>query len=501
MKVYLVAVVDGKEIGSFPLEKDSLLVGRADECDVKLFNSAISRRHLKIFRKEEGWFLEDLGSSGGTILNGNRIEPFKEYALKPGDRINLPHSFLIFSEEKTEVRAEKTIIISREEGVLVIDGGKMEILSPPFEIGEHFVEKEGNSIFLFSKEKKFSKKRELKRGVEIRSGNRNILLIPPGRLYIRENFVLKLIIFFISFLFGFSIFSPSQKREEGVTELVRSEDIKEDVEEKRIKELMENRDWKGARAQIMTALSSGKNFPTINEYLRTTYEEEKNQKIFEEGKEFFEKGMMKEAREKFSEVPTQSVYFLEANRFLKEIEETLSKKKKKVGKREVPPFLSFYLKGDLDSAMKEAKDVKLQIMISQLKRHLERNDYDAIEKAYAIDRKIDKSGRGKIAEIIKKKKAEFHMRKSREALHNKNFEEAVQQAEIARNLTPLSEDVKKLYSEIHELGISFYEKAYFLMEANPKKSADILKNALPLLKGTDYEKKAKEMLKRIDGER
>jgi pSer/pThr/pTyr-binding forkhead associated (FHA) protein len=501
MKFYLTAVADGKEIGSFPLEKDFIIVGRSEECDIKIFNSAISRKHLKILRKEEGWFIQDLGSSGGTILNGNKIDAFKDYPLRPGDRINIPGAILIFSEERTQVKAEKTIVISRAEGVLVIDGERREILSPPFQIGGYSVERNGDEFFLCSKGKKFLRKRKLKDAIEIRLERKRVLLIPPDKIYIRKNFGLNLFIFFLSFLSGFVIFSPSHRRVEGVTETVKKEDIDYGIDEKRVMELMENRDWKGARAQIITILSSGKSFPSINENLRTTYEEEKNQRVFEEGKEFFEKGMMREAKEKFSEVPTGSVYFAEANRFLEEIEKNLSKEKKKVERKDIPPFLSFYLNGDLDSAMKEAKDMKLQIMISQLKSHLPRNEYDAIEKADAIDRKIDKTGKGRIAEVIKKKKTDFYIRKAKEALQNRNFEQAVENAEMAKSLSPSSEEVKKLYSEIYEMGKSLYEKAYFLMEANPKKSADILKNALPLLKGTDYERRAKEMLKKLEGER
>jgi len=502
MKVYITAVMDGKVIGSFPLNRDSLIAGRSEECDIRIFNSAISRRHLKIFRKEGGWFVQDLGSSAGTILNGNKIEAFKDYPLKPGDTITLPGSLLVFSEEKTEVRAEKTVIISREEGILLIDGERREILFPTFEIGGYSIEREGDSFFLCQGAKKFLRRRKLSEGIEVKVGKRKVIIIPPGRIYVKKNFWLNLIVFLLSFLSGFALFSPSQKRVENMMEIAVEEDIQRGADEKRVMELMEKRDWKGARAQIILLLSSGKSFPSINEYLRTTYEEEKNQKIFEEGKEFFEKRMLKEAKDRFSEVPTESVYFQEAKRFLEEVEKMLLKGDgKKVEKNHISPFLSFYLKGDLDSALKEAKDTKVQIMISQLKKHLEKNDYEAIEKAAAIDRKIDQSGKGKIAEVIRKKKAELFIRKAREALQNRNFKEAVEKAEMAKNLYPSSEDVKNLYSEIYEVGKSLYEKAYFLMEANPGKSADILKSALPLLKGTDYEKKAKEILKKLDEER
>ncbi len=500
MKAFLTAIAQGKEIGSFPLERDSFVVGRAEECDIKLFNPQISRKHLRIFRKDGNWFVEDLGSSGGTILNGTRIDPLKEYPLKPGDRIQIPDTLLIFSEEKTEIKGiEKTVIISKEDGILILEGEKREILSPPFEIGEYSIEKRGNSIFLSSKRKPGSKK-ELKNGFEIKIDNKKLILLPPNILYFKRNFMPKLIIFFISVLSGFLLFYPSEKKDQMVIEGVVNEE-KEISGEKRIKELIETRDWKGARAQLILLLSSGKNFPSINEFLKITYEEEKNQKIFEEGKEFFEKGMIDEAKKKFSEIPAESVYFSDVQKFLEEIEKTLSKRNKSMERKEIPLFLSFYLNGDIESAIKEAKDTRIQIMLSQLKKHLEGENPDSIFKAEVIDLKIDPSGKGKIAGIIREKKAKFYIIKSKEALEKKKFEEAIENAEMAKKINPSSEYVKKFYSEIYELGRMLYERAYFLMEANPQKSAEIFKIAILLLKGTEYEKRIQEMLKKMEGEK
>lgn len=495
MKATLRAIVEGKEVGCFPLERDSLIVGRSDECDIKLFNSAISRRHLRIFRKKEGWFFEDLGSSGGTILNEQRVEPFKEYLLTPSDRILLPQVLLIFSEEKTELKAEKTIIISKEEGILLINGTKRDIFCPPFEVEKYLVQKRDNSIFLVSKG--ILRKRELKKPIKIKGK----ILIPPNGIYVKKDFSLKTLVFFLSFFLGFFLFFPSEKRGERVIEGKKNDIMEVGLDEKRIRKLIDEKDWKGVRAEIMVILSSGKNLPSINEYLRMTYEEEKNEEIFEVGKKLFEGGKIKEAKDRFSEIPTGSVYYGEAQRFLKEIEKVLSKEEKKIVRKDLPPYLSFYIKGDIASAIKEAKDPKLQIILSQLKRHLETKAPEGLSKAEIIDRKIDPSGKGKIAESIRRRKAEFHINKAREALQKGSVEEAVENAEIARKLSPSSEEVKKLYSEIHELGKALYEKAYFLMEANPRKSAEIFKRALPLLRGTDYEKKILDILKKMDGER
>ncbi len=47
----------------------------------------ISRLHARIEMKEGAYYLQDLGSSNGTFLNGNKIEPHKAYLIEDGDKI------------------------------------------------------------------------------------------------------------------------------------------------------------------------------------------------------------------------------------------------------------------------------------------------------------------------------------------------------------------------------------------------------------------------------
>ena len=56
------------------------IIGRHPDCDIVLSDIEISSRHCKIFQSAAGWIIEDLGSSNGTFVNGNRIKsPLKVY--------------------------------------------------------------------------------------------------------------------------------------------------------------------------------------------------------------------------------------------------------------------------------------------------------------------------------------------------------------------------------------------------------------------------------------
>ena len=59
--------IDRREVGS------SLVIGRADECDLRVVDGGVSRRHCRIERTDGGYILVDLGSRNGTLLDGQRI--------------------------------------------------------------------------------------------------------------------------------------------------------------------------------------------------------------------------------------------------------------------------------------------------------------------------------------------------------------------------------------------------------------------------------------------
>ncbi len=60
------------------------VVGRQDTAHFVLGDGLVSRNHFRLVNEAGAWFLEDLGSTNGTLLNGQRV---KREALKDGDRI------------------------------------------------------------------------------------------------------------------------------------------------------------------------------------------------------------------------------------------------------------------------------------------------------------------------------------------------------------------------------------------------------------------------------
>lgn len=69
----------------FPLEPPRVVVGRSRSCDVRLREDTVSRLHAAFVWDEDGWVLEDLGSSNGTFLNGQRV--LQPQRIRGGDQV------------------------------------------------------------------------------------------------------------------------------------------------------------------------------------------------------------------------------------------------------------------------------------------------------------------------------------------------------------------------------------------------------------------------------
>jgi hypothetical protein len=67
------------------LDGEAWLIGASEDCDLRLADPTVSRRHARLTRAEVRWTIEDLGSSNGTRINGTVIKG--PASVAPGDAL------------------------------------------------------------------------------------------------------------------------------------------------------------------------------------------------------------------------------------------------------------------------------------------------------------------------------------------------------------------------------------------------------------------------------
>jgi pSer/pThr/pTyr-binding forkhead associated (FHA) protein len=64
-------------------------IGRRGDCDLRIPLLVVSRKHCQLTQNEDAVKLRDLGSRGGTFVNGKRVEENKEVPVRAGDYIRI----------------------------------------------------------------------------------------------------------------------------------------------------------------------------------------------------------------------------------------------------------------------------------------------------------------------------------------------------------------------------------------------------------------------------
>lgn len=107
----LVLSMNGAVQGEYELNQERVTIGRKPDNDIPIDNLAVSGKHALIITILDDSFLEDLGSTNGTYVNGKLV---KKHALKNGDVIAIgKHELKYVNEHATadDEEFEKTMII------------------------------------------------------------------------------------------------------------------------------------------------------------------------------------------------------------------------------------------------------------------------------------------------------------------------------------------------------------------------------------------------------
>src|SRR5262249_24015941 len=96
------------------LEKDKTIVGRHKSCDCVIMHPMVSRKHFCLERSAGKFFLVDLGSGNGTLVNGSRVSWVE---LNDGDNIQVgPFTLVFLSSDSPKVDSSREVVESTSNG-------------------------------------------------------------------------------------------------------------------------------------------------------------------------------------------------------------------------------------------------------------------------------------------------------------------------------------------------------------------------------------------------
>src|SRR5688572_32867888 len=113
----LILSLDGSVIREVPLDKERVTIGRKPQNDIQIENLAVSGEHARVVTILKDSFLEDLGSTNGTLVNGN---PVKKHILQNNDIIEIGRYRLKFVMEALPEQAQEQASMEDFERTMIL---------------------------------------------------------------------------------------------------------------------------------------------------------------------------------------------------------------------------------------------------------------------------------------------------------------------------------------------------------------------------------------------
>lgn len=106
----LILTLDGEIVKEYVVNKETITIGRKHENDIQLNDLTVSGRHALILSSDDNTIVEDLGSTNGTLVNGNHIV---QTVLQHGNVIQIGHHIFTYMNDEKE-KYEPTMFVKAE---------------------------------------------------------------------------------------------------------------------------------------------------------------------------------------------------------------------------------------------------------------------------------------------------------------------------------------------------------------------------------------------------
>ena len=105
----IIVTMNNKEVSEILMKKKITLIGRDTDNDIYLKNPSVSRKQAKIIKQGKAFYVEDMGSTNGTFVNGGLVS--WKTGLNDNDKIAVGKYILIFKEKSKEKKGKSQKIM------------------------------------------------------------------------------------------------------------------------------------------------------------------------------------------------------------------------------------------------------------------------------------------------------------------------------------------------------------------------------------------------------
>lgn len=126
---YRLILRSGPNAGNeYPLEKDEIVLGRDAKNDIVINDPEVSRKHARLIKNGDDYFYEDLSSTNGSFIQGQRLSTIT--LLKPGMTINIGETIALDYEMRS-TDPSATVVSRRKPAAPVLDRSTSAPPPPP----------------------------------------------------------------------------------------------------------------------------------------------------------------------------------------------------------------------------------------------------------------------------------------------------------------------------------------------------------------------------------
>jgi pSer/pThr/pTyr-binding forkhead associated (FHA) protein len=525
----------------FALDEGEYVIGRSTDNAICIPDTSVSRRHVMVRKEGNIWYVRDLGSGNGTLVNGEPISD--ETVLSHGDVLTLGDTELTFQDTSNATM--------------------MMAIPPPSAPARPGSRGEGRPSL------EAPRRPGARPEGRVRSSRASAAMAPPDPAA-RKRRIRMLLLFTVLFagVVGVLVVVKQQRDQEAAIAAAKVREARQRREQldglfQDAKKLVRENKWTDAQAKLQELEAQEPDYPQLAEYKASVEKEIPNQQALDETRAALDKGELTVAAGALAKVTQDTQLFEQLRTVQQQLEkrvddrareaQTLLRSQKldeakviiddllavmpehrdakllrdeiaaAIERRDRPPpsagpapapkpwqpAIERFVNGDVQGALAAAnecasKQARCKALVGQisdfsnLHKKMEDLDEKGLARLLSLDEKITDGRGSKMAQKAGTRAATLFYRSASSAKASGQWGRAMESAQRALRADPGHEGARSIVSEVQKKARDLYLQAYTIKDTNPDDAAPMFREVLSMTTPDDeYYQKAKTWLEKM----